>query len=1062
LLAGCARAPEEGPHRENLEISRAIAALGPAVVESSAPISPEWVMRSSGSTGELMFVGQSTAPSLDTAKARAERDLLAAISSYVSVDVEADMQDVSWSNNGNEGQSIKSTVKTKTSAALREIQPDAYYWERVAPSPLAIDSANYQYYSRASVSRAEIARARLSKQNTRRADSGRRVIALLPFRGVGSSSIAADLVARGLYEETGRLLARSAELHLVEESVVRAVLAGSTREAEQNERIMGALLPERLLRAQVQLHQGRLRVSARLEDAAGRNEDIVLLRPKSALPTLAAELSRAVFTKLGAKVTAQVPAPRNERGGDEEVLRAYVEAGIKLQSGALEEALQLAKKTIELSPKHAPAHLRLGRILERMGRFAKIPPTQASPYSVQYLSLCTPEAQLADHQARVALNTRAAQLSSGTASQPSWWVAEAPFADTVLDSVLNSLEAQIPPPPPSGIQSHSFDTAPEWLQLPKVRVVAEIAPPAVLFPSSAVEAYAAAVKLFLEQKDKRGEVEAELAVADLASRIDRPDYALYIYRLVLNWADKARDPHFSSLAHYGRAMVHRKRGYFGAARQELLAALYDRAKLGEKPYILEIYNELGSVALSLSEQDAAEALYRHALRIAEEMSSDYLRAVLANNLGAVEWSRGHTADATDRFQRAADKLTDLRESEGRIAATLNLAAAFDLRTDLDQATLLYTEIDRLVKQTQQEGRIAELSLHRGAFELHRGNTASGYEAFASSFHLSQRIGKNAESMRARDAIYAGEYYSKGQDRQALLRCMKGRYWGLDAAVFEPEEVIDGETEPPANVLTSPHIPERELILALDAAAVLALDPWTPDYDRTVVFAEPATTPPPEVDPRAAARARNEREKQLRDYADRIQREPTITDDKATSVRPSQQMEVEITATDSNEEALGSAVGGAISDAFSEPQRQKVQVAKSVDYERILGAFTVNADVVLLLDPATVERYAVGRLLASARRAFAALKVAFERRGAKRLFAACELNDAALAWVEGDAEAAYRGFVAAERAFAGAGENRGLAQAHAWLAHVFQTSGEEEIALEHRLVAEHLFSRIAPR
>src|SRR5262249_30405271 len=159
-------------------------------------------------------------------------------SSYVSVDVEADMEDVAWTD----GQAVHSTVKTKTSAALGSVLPDAYYWER--------NSTDYRYYLHADVPRAELARMRAEKTSARRSATGLEVIALLPFRGTGASTAAVDLIARGLFDETARVLSRSAGVHVVDEPTMRSL-------GDDTERLRAALSPDWIVRTSIQQHRDR-------------------------------------------------------------------------------------------------------------------------------------------------------------------------------------------------------------------------------------------------------------------------------------------------------------------------------------------------------------------------------------------------------------------------------------------------------------------------------------------------------------------------------------------------------------------------------------------------------------------------------------------------------------------------------------------------------------------------------------------------------------------------------------------------------------------------------------
>jgi hypothetical protein len=256
-------------------------------------------------------------------------------------------------------------------------------------------------------------------------------------------------------------------------------------------------------------------------------------------------------------------------------------------------------------------------------------------------------------------------------------------------------------------------------------------------------------------------------------------------------------------------------------------------------------------------------------------------------------------------------------------------------------------------------------------------------------------------------------------------------------------------------LASVELPLRELIFALDAAAVLALSPWTPGSDKTIYFAKPLLEPPPELDPRE--RVRQERERQRMFEEQRLELDRMRPDLPVPSVEPTSKEEVIVLRESTS--VAGSIFDDDTAGEPAPPPRQQLQVSKAVDYERILGAFTIDADVLILLDPATVEAYADPRWVPSARRALAAIGERLKLLGAKRHLAVAQLDEGALAWADGDAEGAYGAIMAAQRAFAEAGDARGLAHAHAWLAHLFDESGEPAIAAEHRWVSEQLFSRL---
>src|SRR5262245_6597268 len=143
----------------------------PQVVEKSAPFPPPWTRAPErGAEAFVAFLGQSSGPTIDAAKQEATRDLLSAVSNFVSVEVESESLDVATQNS----QEVRSVVQTRSASKIEGVQTDAFYWERVAASPLAADNATFRYFVHARVPRVEIVRARAKKLAERRDQTGRR------------------------------------------------------------------------------------------------------------------------------------------------------------------------------------------------------------------------------------------------------------------------------------------------------------------------------------------------------------------------------------------------------------------------------------------------------------------------------------------------------------------------------------------------------------------------------------------------------------------------------------------------------------------------------------------------------------------------------------------------------------------------------------------------------------------------------------------------------------------------------------------------------------------------
>ena len=115
--------------------------------------------------------------------------------------------------------------------------------------------------------------------------------------------------------------------------------------------------------------------------------------------------------------------------------------------------------------------------------------------------------------------------------------------------------------------------------------------------------------------------------------------------------------------------------------------------------------------------DRAASLYERAWRIAEQLGNRYLSAVLANNLGVVDDARGDAAGAEERFEQAVSELTAVHEAAGRATSALNLALMAARSGDAARADGWIDELSRIVKETAEEGRAAELVAARGLIAM---------------------------------------------------------------------------------------------------------------------------------------------------------------------------------------------------------------------------------------------------------------------------------------------------------------------------------------------------------
>ncbi len=198
----------------------------------------------------------------------------------------------------------------------------------------------------------------------------------------------------------------------------------------------------------------------------------------------------------------------------------------------------------------------------------------------------------------------------------------------------------------------------------------------------------------------------------------------------------------------------------------------------------------------------------------------------------------------------------------------------------------------------------------------------------------------------------------------------------------------------------------------------------------------------------------------------------------------------------------------------------LEYQKAAQYEKILGASTLDPDVVILLTPNQCRRRYLApapptppkrrerrsqihprsvfadegldlRWLADGRSArlgplfveqpltpfddpeperarspsarsaemLTALVTHFETLGFPRYEAAAALNAGAMAWLNRDADTAYRSVMRARELFAALGDVRGIAVSYEWLGYIFERTGEAELAADHLGLAHSLYGML---
>lgn len=689
-------------------------AMKPQIVESSAPIRPRWIHRlDRGAVDFVPFTGQAYAPTLEEAKAGAQRDLVASVASYVAVDVasEIEVKDSERTAGGRTESSseVTQTTRTRAAASLSGVRADEVFWEKVLVSPLVPDRHAYRVFVHARVKRAVITKARLAKQLARQKQTGRRMLVVLPFRST-TPAPEAKAIERAFAEELSRRLGAGEKLFVGDPGMVDGLVGASPSEAEALQTIREALLPDLVVGGSYQLHEGRVKVTYTLYDAEKALRSGTATQPWTKLFELQDELATEIAAAVGSAKKQTKLAPPNPKA-----LELFWAAYEKYRAGDNDAAIGLLTRAIAMDPDEPRLHLRLGRVLERLGRYGRSRPQRVDPWAPQSIEICTPWYLVSPQEPSEFLQSAVNEPTS---------------ADTSRGAYLGDIASAV-----------TYVQAGGPLPVPDVPAVAV----------SAIGAYWNAYRLS-RNADEKLRFEVRIAIADLLLRTGQLASARRMFEQIANEAGLAGDLHHEGLALLGLGRAMRQAGELDRARGILQNAAKVRRRTLERPYLLEIENELGQLEVEASRYRKAAAHYTEALRIAEDLDDDYFRAVLGNNLGVLETLAGRADRAEAFFHRAWRALTDIDENEGRTATNLNIGYLNATRGDLEAARTYLLAARKIARSSRR----AELLAQEGHLNGLRGHHLDALRALLMSFAIHDHAGRSSASWRQRANVVATE------------------------------------------------------------------------------------------------------------------------------------------------------------------------------------------------------------------------------------------------------------------------------------------------------------------
>ena len=206
---------------------------------------------------------------------------------------------------------------------------------------------------------------------------------------------------------------------------------------------------------------------------------------------------------------------------------------------------------------------------------------------------------------------------------------------------------------------------------------------------------------------------------------------------------------------------------------------------------------LGDARIRLGDKDAALALYREGLSIAEAQDDKLEVAFLLSKVGLVLASIGQAETALDAFARARALFVAINHRANELVAVKNIGRALKMLGQLDEAQAYAEEALALSRKAGGEDVGAELAINLGDIQHLRGDLAAAGRTFRQATELAKRSYQQATDPAERRR--AGQDWARALNREAAL-------W------------LDRETRP--------EVAEQVLVAALSAghmAATIALD-----------------------------------------------------------------------------------------------------------------------------------------------------------------------------------------------------------------------------------------------
>ncbi len=1069
------------------DLAAPVTGPGPASlvqVASSQTRAPAWTQMGGVRTETgYAFVGRGSAGTRDEAKRVALRDLYANLSLFAGAEVKASSVDTSSSDGAG---TYSEQIQVSASATWQGIRAQQDYWQRFE-SPFAPTAGRVDYLVYAEVPREQIAAARRAQRARRQRAGGQRIRLVLPFSQ--TSTAQSGQIADFLQEELPRHLASRAWKVVPAPAVRQALGHTPDGHGRRLDRVDELFSPDEVIPGLLQVHGSEVSIDLVRYDLSGDSAAYLgraygpLGQPQVVLQEVLRRMARPVRQT---QASQTIPSGR--------AAQARLRAMRLLRSGRNEAALQAIYEALALAPEPA-SYTWAGRILDRMGRYARATPVPAArtfAYTQTKLLTCSPQAERAREEAQQRLRAFQERLERPTSK--TWWHAQTPTISELTRSVLRRVDSWTQCG--AGLRRCVDTCVPDDDFCPDIegdaRLQAEwhhiygntvrrpagvpvrlgphashaVLPQSLQAPASKkpvrVERYDGSGHWLVISGQPRGWVRRMDLRAEAPPRTalpTRPASAAEAYAAALEAATRDYDSRGEAEAVLSFAQaalrVERRatalrlfRAVRGLARRRGDLDLHSRAEFGA-----------AQALRALQRTEEAKQGLQEALRL-RLIEGDKTRLLdIYTELGGLEIEQGHDAAAGKALEQAVRLARALGNGYLEVVVENNLAVLELRRGDHAFAQArFHRALDRQRDLGRPQGTMAAaINLAHTQGQVGERELAEGL--LQQAHELAQRslqVRWMAEVAAHRGALAATPRESALTELS--FAALVYRHLGLSASVFRMQDALlarDLEDPSTADCVTQAYhtlaVPifeaahgqaELPLLHRLPTGAVAAMD-VVAAYHASAAFLRSNVVPT--TSPRPARQLRHPR---VLRFADPKRPPP-----------PGRQ--VVLLSGPAVEEITITGAG----DAYTErtrPPPKPIEYKKRTHFDRTLKSLTVQAEVLGALTPRDLEQ-AVGGwrgLRAPQVRQVAQILEGVERHAQalsmSQLRAYVLVSRAGLSWYQWRSEDAYSQIQEARLLFAGLSDAAGLALTDEWLAFMLYRSGRTKPALVHFVRARSLY------